>query len=1527
MNIIHLINKTESNKYFYRDIYIDDTIGNIKYKLRNYLNINDIYLFIKKKFIYDAEYYQKKNNRIFERNTTDNENNPVIINFYENLSKYCIDIPLGIENNSVIFTNITNPFNILATDVIKKNEIINDDLLLMDFDGKCQEIYVCDKKDVEVYLMEINQEMLIEKYFPNYLKYKNYKNENEIVNKCYDLEPIQLYEIKITKVMFEIYPKKNMNIILSETFKNIHVNELYTYLYHSKLFKLYSMGKNLNNEKVPFMKSNKINICHKLINNYDDFCVYLNVKKNFIFFEINKNGHIWITYESEDGNDLLKIESIIKKYVNELIEIIDQNMAGFDNFYSERVKIMDINCNVLIKTDEIFINKMIFYLKNNVKMNEYELIFKRVSNYNIAYEIQDYILKNDANKIIDNYSLSLKEANEYINMNIIKKEKKDIILLLTKMLGYCNIQISNIDNIYYLNTLTFYIKSLTTNIKSSIVEYYLDQDKNQKKKKKIKNDVNDVNDINYVNDENKEVKEEEEEEEEVKEEEEEEEESSSDDDYNPYAHLLKKGGRKISYFQKRIEIRDPDLLNNKMNFSKKCALDIKRQPIALTKDEYEKNRENIDNYLEFRNNYYICPRYWSFKYGKVITEEEFKSGKYGELIDKIPENVEGLNYVYEFSTKNGYKKQYPGFIEDHGKGICMPCCFGKMQDEIKIEKMKRQCVGRKRVKKIIDIKEPPTHISNERIIKQGNWGFLPKLLQAYLNVQNKSDKIKTNVSYLLRYGVQESINQSFISCISTIMFYKSWNSKIPSIKEMRNIIINALTIDNYVSYQNSNLVSQFYDKTKKDMPALEKYQDSKIIKIYPKSYFVKIVNSFENFIKFLKSDDVVIDYTYLWDILSYPNPNLFEKGINIAIFEIVENKSGMDRINIQCPTNHEPTKLFDSNKPTIMLIKHKNENKYEPIYVYKKNQSGNIYINSLFELSLVSSEKSITDDILTNIIKPIFNYKCKPINVNNNYKYKVPIKLDEIIEKISEKKEYEIRHYVMDNFGKIVGLMVLDSINGIIGFIPCYPTNLPFDYSDKSIINMDNVLWNNYYETIIFLENWYKSGNFYKVVQGGIIIGFLTLTNQFIEIYPFIKNTNEYNKDIELDYNPNLLNKYITDNINLLDNERVINVNKIKLESKLYKIFKYQIVNYINNFYNYKIKNSIIEIVKSESSFEEKVNKISEILRPILKDKIIFIDEYDEACLKDENDLCNKSNKKIIIPKKNMIDPNQDNSINYYIKLADEIIRFKKITGMVFDNNYISDNNSFSNFIINDDEILLNMGDKYNIENYSVDVNPFVKNTTFDTVNPITNKKREEFVLNKKNDLCFMVSELNDPLINIFPKNSKKKIYYSSVNCTFKFVMLLTGIKTVNEIKKILIEKYNEPKLYDIFIKIQKIKKEEIENSVEKIIYNENFFINLLDLWIIISYCKIPCYLFSKQKIISTNAKSKLLYKDEKSEYFCFIFIDSLEIIPEYSVIMRDDENIFFNLNELDLKSKNFYTIEIKKKIERYSIEDFISFL
>ena len=159
-------------------------------------------------------------------------------------------------------------------------------------------------------------------------------------------------------------------------------------------------------------------------------------------------------------------------------------------------------------------------------------------------------------------------------------------------------------------------------------------------------------------------------------------------------------------------------------------------------------------------------------------------------------------------------------------------------------------------------------------------------MQTTSKVSNlNSITIKPNHPCLVRHGVEVSDKQSFIACISDAIFYAEANTRILSIKEMRERIITSLTIDNFIKFQNGNLLTDFYDPNK--ISDINNYKKGKLFdKINmenenEKLFYTKVVSAFENFKAFLRDDNAVIDHTYLWDIIVAQNNYIFKSlGLN-----------------------------------------------------------------------------------------------------------------------------------------------------------------------------------------------------------------------------------------------------------------------------------------------------------------------------------------------------------------------------------------------------------------------------------------------------------------------------------------------------------------------------------------------------------------------------------------------------------------------------------------------------------------------
>ena len=91
---------------------------------------------------------------------------------------------------------------------------------------------------------------------------------------------------------------------------------------------------------------------------------------------------------------------------------------------------------------------------------------------------------------------------------------------------------------------------------------------------------------------------------------------------------------------------------------------------------------------------------------------------------------------------------------------------------------------------------------------------------------------------------------------------------------MRERIAKSLVVDKFIKYQNGNLVNDFADMTK-HIDFSRKYESKVLSKLNlsndaDKAFYKKVISAFENFIQFLSDDDVIIDHTYLWDIVSMP---------------------------------------------------------------------------------------------------------------------------------------------------------------------------------------------------------------------------------------------------------------------------------------------------------------------------------------------------------------------------------------------------------------------------------------------------------------------------------------------------------------------------------------------------------------------------------------------------------------------------------------------------------------------------------
>jgi len=1079
-----------------------------------------------------------------------------------------------------------------------------------------------------------------------------------------------------------------------------------------------------------------------------------------------------------------------------------------------------------------------------------------------------------------------------------------------------------------------------------------------------------------------------------------------------------------NYFQNKIAEKEPTLIlkekQGKYNaYSRVCPSADRRQPIILTKEELDKiNDENpgflkdedVVNYgsTEDKNYYYVCPRYWNLKTNTIVTPAQMERDKlYKHIIPqkgKDSKNATNEKYIYEFSPPGNTDKdfkQYPSFqVNKHPDGLCLPCCFTNWNTPDQI-KRREVCSGEKK-EKGLEEKEKPKQ--EEEYVKgpekfpldAGRWGFLPIQIQKFLHeassdcqISKTNTNIKLNHPCLLRHGVEISSSQSFIACIADAVFFTKNDvtskdvMKSDTIKKMKKLLISILNLDNFITYQNGNLVTDFAEPMREINVSKTKYTSSKLYtKIsaknkYDVAYFKKVCSAYENFVAFLKDDKVFIDYTYLWDMICKPNEYLFPNGINLVILEIPDSDI-TNNVDLICPTNHYSREIYEARKPTLILLRRGDY--FEPIYSYRNTEKA-LFIGKLF--SEFDPQLSATMRAVFNkLIKPYFQRVCQPLSSlpENIYKAKRPLILSNMIEILSKKK-YTIINQVVNYQNKVIGVIAEKTKRG---FIPCYPSaiNNSFDY----VFMIDPSIWSEYTDTIEFLFAVSKDTKeaiackpAFKIVEDEMIVGILTQTNQFVQLskpfslgdtrddIPVLENNNyivDKNKEPMISIDAPIATSHD------VDRERVDYIKKIKLETNFYNVFRNTIRILLNDYENIKLRESIDEeISKPYVIYSQKLEKIHEYLKTLAGDSIVFSDDYDyriisevSTCIVNRNEekcqarspLCafTSSNKcQIILPKKNLT-TGSDNELFYFGKMSDELIRYSRIKSFILEpQSYLSFSNV--NYNLNEDEIIMiqSMLTPEYFEGLTPAIlNKYVKYNSYDEVEPMIHPVYDntftlEDAMNATNakSLNDCETTTSDKIFSLiwrkkFPKNFREKVYSKTIYCTFNLMIDLIKERTgkmfdVNSIREELYSEYAkyvprlEGQILDIMISQGKkilagqVKAKKL--SFQNLILSESYYLTTIDYYVLANKFQIPLFFISGKFLFETNfTKHEFLAYGNAGDEFCFIVVPGLraEEIPIFKLIQSSDNKIFFKLE--DIKNDAELIIALEEKV---SPEQFIS--
>ena len=978
-------------------------------------------------------------------------------------------------------------------------------------------------------------------------------------------------------------------------------------------------------------------------------------------------------------------------------------------------------------------------------------------------------------------------------------------------------------------------------------------------------------------------------------------------------------------------------------YSRVCPANISRQPVILTKEEKEKiDREHPGSYtnaIEYGTNpdkkyWYICPRYWCTTSNTTLTEEEVKQGVCKGNVHEFTDNA-----GYHKDSEGNYVNYNPGFMkkEQHPKGYCIPCCFKNWNSKSQIE-LREKCgatqpTGDKKAKKQERGFNYYIMGHDKFPIPQDRWGYLPLVVELFLQTDNSISMNKKNNAQLLedtptllRYGVQPSNQQSFLSCISDIYGF-SKNTNALSIDDMRTLLKDAMSLDLYVKCQHGSLASMFQPKkyhleeeTIVQYYASEFYKTIDMKKEAERDFFEDTVASLENFKTFLTDKDAIIDHTYLWDFITLPNPRLFTHGINLVILEIVDNDV-TDNIQMLCPTNSYAETLFDPKKKTVILLKR--DKYYEPIYVLTDSTQteGKIKITKWFDYDSIDSIQHVLS-----MIEKTTSRRCSPMeSMPRVYKYKKNISLMQLYT-ILKDANYDIGKQVSNYRGKIIGILSHDIL------VPCFPSaalpNLETIYSD-------DVTWSSYTKTRDFLRTLSSktskkvlSDPAFRVIEDDMIVGILTETNQFVPVDPPIPNDIQDGIE-ELAGTNYLLADKVFATSKSEDMARIETTKKIKLETQFYIAFRSTVRILLHQRENRELRDEIVSILNNVSFlYRTKLTKLEKLLRELCENAISFgdlppelLDNISEisSCISNA-DGCSKKNYcitkdngacSLFIPRKNLLNQ-QENEKRYYLRMADELLRYQRVRLFMLDTKKYLNITSFEYRIQSDEFILLQtllMGDYFD-DLIPFEMNSYVKTIPYEYANPIQTQKYTNRVVQevgKKNEDD--VEETSNPdfsedsiqerlssvqgngasyWVKMFPPMTKEIVLKSTRVSSYYIAILILQEKlvrriTIANVSQLLFDAYtphfetHKSSILKILSKqgkktmMDRVKKN--QTTFEDILMSDEYFLTDFDYWVLASSkLNLPIVFFSGTKLQMLEGNMKwLLMGGDRGDAFYFI--------------------------------------------------------
>ena len=851
--------------------------------------------------------------------------------------------------------------------------------------------------------------------------------------------------------------------------------------------------------------------------------------------------------------------------------------------------------------------------------------------------------------------------------------------------------------------------------------------------------------------------------------------------------------------------------------------------------------------------YYMCPRYWCLSENRPLTQEQVDNNECGGKVIKMGEkNVPKDTFIYSFDGKYNIEPNsrlhtihtYPAFLkkEVHSDGYCMPCCMKAVISDKYLERFKPCSKGGipEEDDEKVNVKHQLRILAPDKFpLENMKYGFLTLSLESFLKIKSNEFQDKNNISVkvnhpsILRRGVDKGPNKqdSFMGCIA-LAYSLHTSTDLLKPNAFRTLLADSITLDQFVGYHNGNLVSLFYIPDARHKHTLsESDEKSKILKLaIPESTKKKLIISFNAYKSFIKKH-TPLDYEYLWDYIC----DLLD--CNLIILH-KSNDDITDRMEIVCPSNAYSNKSYVSSKKSLVL--YLEDDNYEPILEYTLYDSANAKKHKSKTLVNIFFNEKKTHPHMIKLLKDtrnMYHHHCKPVKSTEELVFTRNIGASDL------RKSIEIHHYTVDYdiigyHYKIVGFMV--SKNGTRAIVPCYPSNIELDKPYRFIEDERN--WVHYENTRDFLRTLYTKSKdsqhpilcnpVSKIIDGtDRIVGLYTMTGQFVQVIPVLKGDIMDDNLIPIQSQHNYNEEdMIFDSKTKGDVDRERFVSTIKLEQAFYVSFRNTLKWILGDHSYHEDKKEIQALIQSDVPYDEKIQNMISLLQGILSDYVVFTSMKDTKHLQQIEMCCNKINKgscvktgsfcvysnsnqkcKLHIPKENL-QHQKDNEEIYYIKLADELIRYIHYQQYILDIN----NNTILTEVeyrINDNEIIIL--ESTLLSNYFKQMKPSnipknIVNRTYDTTQPLETIQYD-LMHTEQDTLNENRSELEEKQLDIVDKRITTEKIQECKTLTRKLTKFFTlgsnnSFRLTNCSEDVYSHQFTDNCVFILFMEICKIK-------------------------------------------------------------------------------------------------------------------------